>query len=71
MTTEPNEPRREETLDLAEDIERLAEIGDLILAGASMGEFGLTENEQHFVRGYVRAALALGEEPPEPGGAGA
>lgn len=63
------EPRPEETLDLAEDVERLAEIGDLILAGASMDEFGLTHREQWFVRGYIRSAL--GEEPPEPGGAGA
>ena len=61
-------PPDDEMLGLSEDVERLADIGDLILAGASISEFGLTENERHFVTGYVRGAL--GEEPPEPGGQG-
>jgi hypothetical protein len=51
-------PPDDEMLGLPEDVERLADIGDLILAGASIGEFGLTENERHFVTGYVRGRLA-------------
>jgi hypothetical protein len=46
-----------EKLDLAEDMERLGDIGDLILIGASIEEFGLTEHERNFVEGYVEGAL--------------
>lgn len=43
-----------EQLDLAEDIERLSEIGDLIRAGhASIADFDLKKFERAFVDGYV------------------
>lgn len=51
-----------EQLGLEEDIERLAEIGDLIRAGhGRIEDFDLTHYEQVFVRGY------LGQEEPADG----
>jgi hypothetical protein len=45
----------DEQLGTAEDIERLAEIGDLIRSGeARIEDFNLLRFELAFVRGYVR-----------------
>ena len=43
--------------ELAADIERLADIGDEILAGTPIEEFDLTENETIFVLGYTGEAV--------------
>ena len=44
----------EEQLGLDEDIERLIDIGELVLAGASIEEFGLTKWERLVVESYVQ-----------------
>lgn len=45
-----------EQLRFAEDAERLADVGDLILAGASIDEFDLRKWEHIVVESYVREA---------------
>lgn len=46
----------DEQLEMAEDVERLAEIGDLIISGdARFEDFEFAHFEAAFVRGYVRA----------------
>lgn len=43
--------------DLADDLERLADIGDQILAGTPIEGFDLTEMERVFVLGYTRRGV--------------
>jgi hypothetical protein len=47
---------------LRDDMERLADIGDEILAGTPIGDFDLAEHERGFVLAYTRKGVenALG-----------
>lgn len=42
---------------VADDLDRLAGIGDLVVAGQDINSFGLGRWEMVFVRGYVKRAL--------------
>lgn len=58
MIERPRQPDQsgpdEEQLGLDEDLERLAEIGELILAGhARVQDFDLTVHERSFMSGYL------------------
>jgi hypothetical protein len=54
-------------MNLAEDIERLANIGDEVLGGQPIESFDLTDHERGFVLGYTRRAVEdfLSGEMPE------